>query len=143
MNGETLSEHGIARRQQILLLARREARLRRRRRLAGRGAVTLFIFVMALSLTLLRYTLTATSSHQLPTGREALIPQKNETAPPMRDVVVQYLQTDPTITDRLSVQPEPPKWTPIDDQELLTELAAAGQPAGLVSVHGKTILLLR
>jgi len=133
MNDEVLSEQGQLRCQQILLLAKDEARRHRRRRLVRRAAAPLAIGMVTLGILWPRHPQATT------TPPIARIP------PPSSQPVlaIQYLQTDPTITDRLSIKPEPPRWTSISDRELLNEMAAAGQPAGIVCMNGKTILLPR
>ncbi len=56
--------------------------------------------------------------------------------------MVTYVRTDPTIVDRLRVDPSTPRrWTTIGDRDLLDGLAAAGQPAGLIHVEGRVLLV--
>ena len=45
-----------------------------------------------------------------------------------KTLLVEQIQTDPTIAQRLSVLPNP-RWQKIDDDELIQSLANAGQPA--------------
>ena len=53
------------------------------------------------------------------------------------------IPTDPTITDRLALPPQPSKVAIIHDDELLAGLAQAHEPAGLAYVNGKAMLLFR
>ena len=134
MINEPLSKQGTIRRQQILSLAHAEARRRRRRLLIGRSFLVAGMFAVAGSIV---WSLIRLPGNPLPVARVLPV------APPPPVVAIEYVQTDPTITDRLSIKPEPPRWTNVGDDELLQELAAAGQPAGIVCMNGKTILLPR
>jgi hypothetical protein len=139
MNSEPLSVQGQNRRGQILLLAKAEARRRRRRRFTSRGiGVVALLAVAILVFDRTHPTIIA----PLAPPSVVQFPQPQPTTPPS-SVVIEYVQTDPTITDRLTIPPQPPRWTSIGDAELLQELAAAGQPAGIAWIDGKAILLPR
>lgn len=132
---ETLSPAGIQRRQHILHLAQSAATKRRLKRRTGRGLSVACLLGVA--------GLTAWSLTQLqapPVARPIPIAQ---IAPPssMPEASVQYLATDPSITDRLSIKPSPPQWKEIGNEELLQDLADAGKPTGIVCMNGRTILL--
>jgi hypothetical protein len=60
---------------------------------------------------------------------------------PPSTIVIERIETDPTISERLSVLPRAAQWQQIGDDELLQSLAKAGQPAGLIQVDGNTILV--
>jgi len=135
MIDEPLSPEGAKRREAILLLARAEARRRRSRRVVSRGvAAVTTVALIALAI----WRLPIAERHVEPKTTVARSP-----SPPPPSITIQYLQTDPTITDRLTLQPSPPRWTNIGDDELLQELAVAGQPAGIACINGKSILLPR
>jgi hypothetical protein len=139
MNEETLSEHGAARREQILLLAKTEAKHRRRRRMVSRSMACAML-VIAIGVILFRFR-PQPIIHTLP-AITVSVPKTVPTVPALEPtIVVRYIQTDPTITDRLTLPPVKPRWTEMDDRQLLQELAAAGQPAGIARVNGKTMLL--
>jgi hypothetical protein len=136
MNDNFLSPDGRARRSEILQLAIREARRhRRRRRIAPAASIAIILVIGAVALIL-----------RSPTPKAVLGPVPVAIAraaePPASQPAerIEYLVTDSTITDRLSTKPGPPRWTNIGDDRLLAELAAAGQPAGLVYLNGRAIL---
>lgn len=54
---------------------------------------------------------------------------------------VEVIPLDPLAATRLATQTEPPSWTRVNDDELLAALADIGQPAGLVTVNGQTLLV--
>jgi hypothetical protein len=58
-------------------------------------------------------------------------------------IVVSRIMTDPDIVRRLSVPAEPSHVKVIHDEQLLSELAAAHEPAGLAYVNGKAMLMYR
>ena len=134
MDIEPLSEAGQLRRQGILRLAQGEARRLRRRRLIGRGSPP--VIAIAAAAIILR-------PHHLP--RPTPAPVAGIAVPAPQPIAasagVQFIPTDSTITDRLSTQPSTPRWTDISDRELLDELNAVGEPAGIVSINGRTFLL--
>jgi hypothetical protein len=136
MIDEPLSPEGAKRRDAILLLAKAEARRRRSRRLASRGFVGLAV-VGLIAVAVWRLPIAKPPVEIKPPIARLTI------SPPPPSVAIEYVQTDPTITDRLTLRPSPPRWTNIGDDELVQELAAAGQPAGIVSMNGKSILLPR
>ena len=127
-----LSVAGKARREEILRLAKGEVRRRRRRRVAVR--VGAMCAVLGLGVMVM-----------WPSGRTVevavkVLPMKApERAAGLR---ITFIQTDPTIADRLSVSPAR-SWTVMDDDQLLRSMADAGHPAGLISMNGQTFLLPR
>jgi len=139
MDAEPLSEAGQLRRQQILLLAQGQARRRRRARRNRRGGGFVVLGLIAAAVLWPRHHDRRNSSS--PIARAS--PPASQPSSEPSGIVVQYIQTDPTIADRLTLGPQTPRWTSIDDRQLLDELAAAGQPGGIVSMNGKTMLLLR
>ena len=137
---DNLSLAGRRRRDQIGAMALSAARLRRRLRrvkLAGAGVLLMMLMMFAM----------------WPSGvlRSPRVPQMVENThkdwrplPPNRvdsGVHIQWIQTDPGITDRLRVRIDHPAWQFIGDDELLQSLASAGRPSGLASVNGRTFLL--
>lgn len=137
MDDVILSESGLQRQREILSLAKTAARRRRVKRSAGKGFGVLCMFA---TMGGTAWILTRIQPATLP-----LRPVVVQVSAPIQAPVesVQYLTTDPTITDRLTIKPFPPRWTEIGDGELLQELADAGKPAGIVCMNGKTILLAR
>ena len=138
-----LSPTGAARRDEIGRLARRAAVGRRRRRRAARA-------VVAVALLLAAAWPPARRRPSPPGGPppQAEVAVRSPTpstpiAPPSPSAVIQFVPTDPTITARLSVRPARPTWVVIDDRQLLDTLAAAGRPAGLVTVDGHTTVWFR
>ena len=138
MNDNFLTPDGRQRRSQILRLAMGEARRRRRKRWIAPLGVTVVALVV-MDLALLR---PGAPVHMFHRPRGLIV---RTTHPPATEpsIAIQYVETDPTITDRLSIKGEPPRWTSIGDDELLNELAEAGQPAGLAYVNGRAILLMK
>jgi hypothetical protein len=136
---EPLSPAGVARREQIRRLARRAAAGRRWRRRAGRTAIVAAVLAAAAPLLWPRRPAPPASPHP-PT---VVARRRDPTPPPPVTSVVTYVATDATITDRWSVRPTPPRWVVIGDRELLDTLAAAGRPAGLMTVDGHERLLFR
>lgn len=143
MNNDFLTPDGQQRRRQILQRALREARRRRRQRWVAPGAGGALVLLIAGFIALRpRPHLVAPTFPPTVARITAPIAPPVPPAPPST-AVVEYIATDPTITDRLSIPQEPPRWTSIDDQQLLAELASAGQPAGLAYINGRAILLWR
>src|SRR3954451_1245439 len=104
---EPLSEVGLKRREQMLLIAQRAARVRRTKRRVIRSAGMLAVLVVVASLI----------------PRRA--PQVNAPvaiAPPQitqqTAIRIERIATDPTIAARLSVMPDP-HWQAVGDDELL------------------------
>jgi hypothetical protein len=127
----------LRRRDEILQMAHAQATRRRNRRLMSRTLATAAI-VMGLVIVSLKM-----QPHSTTPIAHPVIVQSSPTTAPSPSIAIEYVQTDPTITDRLTLKPQPPRWTSIGDTELLAELADAGQPAGIVCINGKTILLPR
>jgi hypothetical protein len=136
-----LSPQGQARRDQILELAVRQARRQRRRRLGFRAGI-ICVALGAIGVAL------------LPAPRRPLGPpvdsiaeaSPTHTLPPadrpgLGNVIIERIETDPTIARRLTLPPAAPKWEQIDDDQLSQELAKAGQPAGLAKIGGKVTLI--
>jgi hypothetical protein len=140
MNDVELTPSGQERREQILALAIGETKRRRRRRFAIRGgAIAIILLVIGLTLLRVPRAIPRRSDTQI-TER---IPQN--IAPPNRSplsrIVIERIETDPTIASRLSVPRTPPRWQRLDDNHLLDELAAAGKPAGIVTIGGQSTLV--
>ncbi len=137
MNDEPLSPQGLQRRDEILRMANGQATRRRNRRLMSRT-----LCAAAIVAALLIAGLKLQPSPTMPIAKPVIVRLMPATMP-SPSIAVEYIQTDPTITDRLTIKPQPPRWTSIGDAELLKELADAGQPAGIVCMNGKTTLLPR
>lgn len=130
---EPLSPTGALRRDEILAIAQRAARTRRLKRNFMRTAASVAC-VFAVVLILHR---PLSPSMNIPSRPMAQLP----TSESKSTIVIERIETDPTIADRLSVLPRATQWQQIGDDELLQSLAKAGQPAGLIRVDGNTILL--
>lgn len=141
-----LSPAGRRRRDAILDAALAAGRRRRTRRRATRGTAVL--------LALAAVVMTGRLIDPRPAPPPALVkvmpaphpplpprpgPPSVPAAPP--PVVIERIETDPTIARRLAVQSVPPRWEVLDDAGLVRELAAAGEPAGIVRVNGRVLLL--
>jgi len=135
-----LSSQGRARRAQILKMAIQQARWRRRRRLAARGGAVMIV-LLAIGIAVLR------TPHSIPHPPETQIteptplPASAPNRAPAAKIVIERIQTDPTISLRLAVPQTPPRWQRLDDDHLLQELAQAGKPAGLVKINGQATLV--
>lgn len=125
-----LSPAGARRRDEILRVAQHAARSRRHKRYFVRGASAV---ACAIAITLLLHR----SNVVPPQSPIVELPQKTS----ISTIVIDRIDTDPTIADRLSVRPRAANWQQIGDDELLQSLAKAGQPAGLIHVDGNTILV--
>jgi len=142
---QPLSSEGLRRREQILAAARRVARRRRWRRRALRGSGAIVIVAILLTLYLQLFP--------IPTARQPRpstpIAHQSDSSPspatmPAHAIVITWIATDPTLVDRLAIDPQqPPIWQSIDDDELIRTLAEAGQQAGIIRFDGKAILLTR
>ena len=135
-----LSPSGRARREQILNMAIQQGRRRRRRRLAIRGAAAAIV-LLAIGAAVLHMPHFA--SH--PSDTAIVEPSPPHAAAthrvPAAKVVIERLQTDPTIVRRLAISKTRPRWQRLDDDHLLQELAQAGKPAGLVKINGQVTLI--
>jgi hypothetical protein len=56
-------------------------------------------------------------------------------------LVIERIPTDPTLTQRLTIPPQTPRWQTIGDEDLINDLADAGQSVGLIRTHGQTVLV--
>ena len=123
-------------------MAIQQARRRRRRRLALRGGAV-GIVLLAIGLAVLRMPRSVPNPSD---DREvdyrlhlASVPAPNRT--PTAKVVIERIQTDPTIARRLAIPQTPPRWQRLDDDQVLQELERAGKPAGLVKINGQVTLV--
>jgi hypothetical protein len=131
----TISPEGQRRQRQILELALVAADRRRRKRLVGRaGALVVIASLLAIPVVL---------SHR--SASRVIVKTSPSPAPPgpASSSGVALIPTDPTITERLAIRPNPGTIVIIHDDELLAGLAQAHEPAGLAYVNGKPMLLFR
>jgi hypothetical protein len=144
MADDYLSPEGRRRREQILQLALRDMRNTRRRRwiLPGAGVTLAIGLVVMMSLPKPRKQ-QMVAMHQAPLPASGINGVGEVHANPPATPVVEYVATDPTIADRLTLKPVPPRWVAVDDDQFVKELADAGKPMGLAYVNGKAILLGR
>jgi hypothetical protein len=124
-----LSAAGRLRRQEILRLALATAARRRARR---RSFPLVAIGIMA-GMILARF------HHAPPIHTVAITSPKPA---PSDSIVIERIETDPHIVERLAVVARPPIWQTIGDDELLSNLAHEGHPAALAYVNGQPILLV-
>jgi len=149
-----LSPLGSARRGEILERLYSAQRSRLRRRTAARSAA-IAAPVIALAATVLIVQAGRTPSapaspipgpspiaHVSPPAPLIPSPPVIESSPPESLIArVEWIQTDPDILARYAVAPPPPPPdTYIDDDALLTLLAQAGRPTGLIRTQGRVIL---
>ena len=128
-----LSPAGVDRRDYIGRLAVRAAVGRGRRRRAGRAVGGLAVIALVV---------VAVRPHRQTVRPPVVIcPRAPALSPPSVGVAVTFVPTDPTIVDRLRVDPAP-RWRTIGDRELLDALAAAGRPAGLVRTDDGRVVLV-
>jgi len=137
-----LSERGVERREEILSRALAEAGRRRRRRAAGRAGVALAVVGGLAAVTAVVWPLREGKSPEV-IVRRATPETLPAVAPAEPRVIVTRIATDPGIVERLAIHAEPVRVQRIRDEELLRELAAADQPAGLAYVNGKAVLMFR
>ena len=130
-----LSQSGERRREAILDLALVAARGRRRRRIALRASLAAILILVLLS-PILR-SLRPRDAHTVVHHTEPLPPR----VPP--SPVVERIETDPHIIERLAIPPTHAKVIIINDTELLGDLAMADRPAGLAYINGKAQLVFR
>jgi hypothetical protein len=135
MNSETddiiLSPAGESRRDAMLgELIGTMQRVHRRRR--TRRAAMAFGFMLALMGGLTSLVLLSQST---PRRAEMIV----EAPPPRPSAVLEVVRTDPTIVDRYAIAPSS-SIRMLDDEALLTELAAMDRPAGLVRSDGRVWL---
>jgi hypothetical protein len=144
-----LSPTGEDRRRRILDLAVNAARRRRLRRRVGRGSSLAVVIALIASgvwwhaqrLNVSSPSAVAGRSKLMPTPRRMVLPATR----PIEDRGVTFVVTDPTILDRLRIDPatNPPRWRSIGDRELLADLAAAGKPAGMIRLKDRVVLIAR
>ena len=142
MNEVVLSPQGHARRDQILELALCQVRRRRRRRKALRVGV-LCVALAGIGVAAFRTSHSPLDHPESPPIAKVSIPRATlpiDRASPKK-IVIECVQTDPTIVRRLAAPRVAPKWELIDDDQLLQELAKAGKPAGLARIDGQAMLL--
>jgi hypothetical protein len=142
-----LSPSGVQRREQILLLARQETRRKRRRREVTRTVAANVVFVAMSLITAMVARTQLGGPIQSPSHELIAANSQQQASPNSLDdtsrVQVSYIQTDPAIVQRLSIQPEPARWQSIDDDELIRIFAEAGQQVGIIRFDGKTEVMTR
>ncbi|WP_428940228.1 hypothetical protein [Fontivita pretiosa] len=142
---QPLSSEGLRRREQILAAARRVARRRRWRRRALRGGDVIAVVAILVTLYVQLFP-KPTARQPRPTGPIVHQPDSlpSPTATPVNAIVITWIATDPTLVDRLAIDPHRPRiWRSIDDEELIQTLAEAGQHAGIIRMNDQAILLTR
>ena len=142
-----LSPSGVQRREQILLLARQETRRKRRRREVTRTVAANVVFVV---MSLITAIVARMQMNDTPQGSfQELVTtnprQQIATSAPEATLAAQvsYIETDPSILQRLSIQADSARWQSIDDDELIRAFAEAGQQVGIIRFDGKTELMTR
>ena len=132
-----LSEYERGRREEILSLALRAASRRRWRRRSFNVVVVIFV---ATSVAIWAHRESST-----PLVPIVLVPTSQPKAGPsdMNQIIVERIADDPDVVARLTIPPSPSTVRRIGDEQLLKELAAADEPAGLAYVNGKAELIYR
>ena len=134
-----LSNYGHKRREQILTLALDAARRRRRNRQSIK-TVALILILIPLAIVLIPRGQRKT---QPPLAHGGASLPANPSAKIQPQVIVVRIADDPDIVRRLTVPTSSNIVRLIGDQQLLNELAAAHEPAGLAYVNGKAELFYR
>lgn len=143
-----LSRKGQLHRAEILQMARQESRTRRRRRFARRATVAVGVcLLMGVSILLTTHQ-TKPDHPQIAHPTPLTQPEKIQTVGsrevgPRQEIVISRIETDLTLLRRLTIPPQKPSWTVIDEDELLRRLTEAGRPAALAYVEGRTLILFR
>ena len=149
----SLSPAGLKKRDAILAAALAESsRLRVKRRVVrGSLAGTAIILVLGGVLTILAPLMRSHPPKQTVTNTPAAPAPSIAPRPPVpaarsqreHEIVITRIPTDPQIASRLAVHTEHISIQRIDDDQLLSELAAASEPAGLAYIAGHPKLLFR
>ncbi len=80
----------------------------------------------------------------VPTTRQVAVAASHPTvAPHPRQIVIQFIKTEPDLARQMAVPPQKPSWRRLTDDQLIQELADAGHPAGLGWVDGREFVLYR
>jgi hypothetical protein len=139
---DSLSRSGAARRDEILRLAKQTARIRRekRRRVALVAANSAFVVISVSCLMVIRQMPGPRADWSPGQGTLASTPPAPAPAPPGVNIV--WIQTDPTLVDKLSVSSRP-AWKSISDDELIQAFAEAGKQVGIIRADGHTWLMTR
>lgn len=145
---DSLSPTGAERRDEILLLARGAARQQRLRRRASR-AIVVGLAMLLIAAGFMAQIVRVSHREALreivkaPAPLPAVPKSATPSAPASAEITIVSIETDPTITSRLSVGHPRPQWKSIGDDELLQSLADAGKPSGIIETDGRKILLSR
>ncbi len=139
-----ISPAGMQRREAILRLAKQQAGKKRFRR-RGRHAAIAIIPLLFVAGILMQYVRSNSSNKSQPVAKTSpiVVPAPRLPVPPVPAVIISWITTDPTITDRLAIRPQRRTWKEMNDDQLLQSLAAAGQPSGLIRLDGRIYLLRR
>jgi len=145
-----LSPTGENRRAEILQHAQAEARHRRRRRQSARAAIAgVGVILLTLLLTHRRVPPKPAAPMVIvpaPATRPVAVvtpPSVVATRPAHHPIVIQFIQTEPNLAQRMAAPPQEPTWRRLSDDELIQALADAGHPAGLGWVGGREFILYR
>jgi hypothetical protein len=131
-----LSNEGHRRREAILRLAQKQARRRRRGRLALKLTGTIAVLLTAISVVM--------QLHRKQPAAPTLAVNHPATPPrPTPLVTIEQIATDPALSSKLAIQIQQPRWQRLNDDQLLTTLADAGRPAGIIEVDGRAMLVPR
>jgi hypothetical protein len=131
----SLSERGRRRREEILQIAIGAARARRWRRRSGAGIVIAMLLATATAIVLPRVQSRVPIVHEDQGIRKSSVPSN--------EIVIVQILDDPHVVERLSIPDPGVSIQRIGDEQLLDELAAAHEPAGLAYVNGKAVLMYR
>jgi hypothetical protein len=143
-----LSSAGEDRREEILLLAKAQARERRHRRqgwLAGAGVALIVLASLVIPRSGTSVSLrVAIRPNLMPMPPSAKVVTHPDARPPaLGQIAITRISTEANIAARLAVPPQKPSWQMLNDDELMRQLAAAGCPAGLAWINGREMILFR
>jgi hypothetical protein len=133
-----LSRAGRARREALLHTLQREVVRRRRRRAAVRwGALAVLIGLGAVPVVVVGRVKARVS----PVNTAAVSPREPATRPREKGIRIEVVADRPGVVDAYRTETAPLRaGVRVGDEELLSILAQAGRPAGLIRVHGAVIL---
>jgi hypothetical protein len=138
-----LSEEGRLRQRQILDSALCAARSRKIRRTAIRAASVGIGCLVIAALLLSHGWKEKRQLATIPVSPALAVVHEHPATFVAPIVVVQRIQTDPNVVERLALPPIHSTVRHISEDELLRELADAHQSAGIISVDGKARLIFR
>ena len=134
----TLSPAGLARRDEMLGELMGSMRRLHRRRRSARRAISAAVFVtLVAGLSLLARPRPVAEEAPIAVVEESSEPEVPDASP--RRINIELVRTDASVLARLATSPAS-RATELDDQALLSELAAMDRSAGLIRMGGRAWL---